>query len=104
MTDVYKTTYFYDETRHVCFVCGDSIELTAQVCSRFCMRALEQLTELDKLDSLEAQVESPKHTDKNSDYESSSAQFLKIVPEQRTEPVLIEEETQDGAAHSYTTY
>ena len=106
MTDVYKSRYVFEET-HVCFVCGDTIELTAQVCSRFCMRALEQLTELDKLDNLEAQVESPKHS--LSDYEGSS-QHLKIVPEQRSEPQLteveaeIETETETDVVPGYTTY
>lgn len=45
------------DTHHECLVCGDRIELMYQVCSRFCMRALEQLEFMD----LEAQVESPRH-------------------------------------------
>lgn len=71
-------------TTHQCFVCGDTIELTAQVCSRYCMRALEQMTVLDSLDSLEAQVESPKH----SDYEIPTA--FKIVPDQPEPAVLVD--------------
>jgi hypothetical protein len=39
---------------HECFVCGDIISLSDQVCSRFCMRTMEQL---DFMDSLEAQLE-----------------------------------------------
>ena len=49
------------DTHHECLVCGDRIELVYQVCSRFCMRALEQLEYMDSLDSLEAQLESPSH-------------------------------------------
>ena len=60
-----------------CIVCGDSIDLTAQVCGRYCMRVLEQLTDLDSLDKLEAQV-SPVS---KSDYETPTC--FKIVPEQR---------------------
>ena len=45
------------DTHHECLVCGAKIELMYQVCSRFCMRALEQMEFMD----LEAQVESPRH-------------------------------------------
>lgn len=67
-------------TTHECFVCGDTIELTAQVCSRFCMRTLEQL---DCMDSLEAQLEIPCH----SDYQTPHNTPLKIVPVPQS-PVL----------------
>lgn len=108
---------------HECFVCGDTIDLSAQVCSRFCMRALEQMTELDCLDSLEAQVESspsPSYEQKSaSDYESptlyesptsygsptlygslptsygSPSTSYKVVPEQREVPILIEVENSE---------
>lgn len=46
-----------DTLLHECLVCGDKIELMYQVCSRFCMRALEQMEFMD----LEAQMESPIH-------------------------------------------
>jgi hypothetical protein len=101
--DVYKTIWVHGvntsgssdddiKTTHECFVCGDTIDLTAQVCSRYCMRAMEQMTVLDSLDSLEAQVE----TRPSSDYAESpvlspsSSPTHKIVPEQRAVPVLIE--------------
>ena len=72
---------------HECFVCGDTIDLTAQVCSRYCMRVLEQMETLDSLDTLEAQVvPSPTHSN-TSDYEKSD-NFFKIVPEQRAEPFI----------------
>lgn len=89
--DGYKTLILSDaRTTHECFVCGDTIELTAQVCSRFCMRAMEQMMVLDSLDNLEAQVETPTNSSStsNSDYAPPSPH--KIVPEQRTAPVLIE--------------
>lgn len=72
---------------HECFVCGDKIELTEQVCSRFCMKALEQM---DLMDSLEAQV--PTHASfaaNTSDYHSDPP---RIVPEQRSVPVLQDQE------------
>ena len=74
------------KTTNECFVCGDTIDLHAQVCSRFCMRALEQMTELDSLDTMEAQVESPTH----SDYEAVTS--FKVVPEQRSPPILVDPE------------
>lgn len=76
---------------HECFVCGDTIDLTAQVCSRYCMRVLEQMETLDSLDTLEAQVvPSPTHSN-TSDYEKSD-NFFKIVPEQRAEPFIYDAE------------
>jgi hypothetical protein len=81
MTDVYKTMYLFEET-HVCFVCGDKIELTAQVCSRFCMRALEQLTELKQLET--------------------AKEALQQFSEQRSEPTKTEAETH--VALDDTTY
>jgi hypothetical protein len=99
---------------HECFVCGDTIDLSAQVCSRFCMRAMEQLTFLDSLDVLEAQVESPSHSDYASSTDldhqrhgtcnetcnetckqtdvSNNIQF-KVVADQRAVPELIEPKT-----------
>jgi len=38
---------------HRCFVCGDTIDLSLQVCSRFCLQALG---DMDLMDNLEAQV------------------------------------------------
>lgn len=80
---------------HECFVCGDTIDLSAQVCSRFCMRAMEQLTFLDSLDSMEAQVQSS-GGGSQSDYAepstvpgyNSRVVGIQIVPEQRAEPEL----------------
>lgn len=79
---------------HECFVCGDTIDLSAQVCSRFCMRAMEQLSFLDNLDSMEAQVQSS--SNHQSDFAEPStipgyntcAVGVQIVPEQRAEPEL----------------
>ena len=77
-----------EKTTHECFVCGDTIDLTAQVCSRYCMRVLEQMETLDSLDTLEAQVvPSPTNSSSTSDYEKSE-NFFKIVPEQRAEPFI----------------
>jgi hypothetical protein len=70
---------------HQCFVCGDTIELTAQVCSRFCMRALEQM---DLMDSLEAQVV-PSPTNSNnttSDYPEPST--TRMFPDYPSTPTL----------------
>jgi hypothetical protein len=73
---------------HECFVCGDRIELTAQVCSRFCMRALEQLQEMDGLDSLEAQVFTPTAATQTSDYESSTTTIQTFIRPGPTEAKL----------------
>lgn len=80
-------------TTHECFVCGDTIDLTAQVCSRYCMRVLEQMETLDSLDTLEAQVvvPSPTNSSSTSDYEKSDS-FFKIVPEQRADPFISEDD------------
>lgn len=58
-----------DTLLHECLVCGDKIELMYQVCSRFCMRALEQMEFMDleaQMESLEAQMESPIHHSKGT--------------------------------------
>ena len=88
-----------NKTYNECFVCGDRIDLTAQVCSRFCMRQLEQMTEMD----LEAQVESPRHMSR-SDFETSSPHQSahKVLPEQRQDPILLE--TEDALQPPHKSY
>lgn len=76
--DGYRS-YTTARSTHECMVCGDTIDLSAQVCSRFCMRTLEQL---DYMHDLEAQIESPLSITRTSDYEFTStlAGPYKVVP------------------------
>jgi hypothetical protein len=62
LSQEYEYTFPYSSfvsSTHECFVCGDTIDLSSQVCSRFCKRALEQM---DFMDNLEAQIDSPADT------------------------------------------
>ena len=96
-------------SEHECMVCGDTISLSAQVCSRYCMRALEQMEAMDLMDKIEAQV-GTLNSSTTSDYEAPSYQQQyqyqhqcpyphnrqyqhrqhQIVPEHRIDPYLAE--------------